>query len=414
MLPKLITGTLSFAKGGTIIEKSMKKSKVAIARLRDYQSKNVYNALKKALDLLGGLENILKPQTQVFVKINLLSPESLPERAIITHPDFTREVLRLLKDLNLKITVGDDIQVRGKDGFLPSGYRKMCNEMGVRLVNLKEAGFREIECHGQQIKRTYVSPPLLDSDYIINLPKLKTHSLTIYTGAVKNMFGIIPSGLRHAYHRRFPKNEIFSQMLVDIFSCAPPHLNIMDAVIAMDGEGPSGGNPRKAGIILASKDAVALDAVASKIAGFKPWDLVAIQNAHERGLGTGRLDEIEVVGEKIQDVEVKDFKHSAIGVGFLRRKLPSSLYAVIQDQLVFIPEVKKDKCTICLECVKICPTGAAKHEQNSVWINKSICIHCMCCHEICRFQAIRLKQKPIGKIIRGLRSFFRTVNNWRR
>jgi len=231
---------------------------------------------------------------------------------------------------------------------------------------------------------------------------------------VKNMFGIIPSGLRHAYHRRFPKNEIFSQMLVDIFSCAPPHLNIMDAVIAMDGEGPSGGNPRKAGIILASKDAVALDAVASKIAGFKPWDLVAIQNAHERGLGTGRLDEIEVVGEKIQDVEVKDFKHSAIGVGFLRRKLPSSLYAVIQDQLVFIPEVKKDKCTICLECVKICPTGAAKHEQNSVWINKSICIHCMCCHEICRFQAIRLKQKPIGKIIRGLRSFFRTVNNWRR
>lgn len=414
MLPKLITGTLSFAKGGIIIEKSMKKSKVAIARLRDYQSKNVYNALKNALDLLGGLENILKPQTQVFVKINLLSPESLPERAIITHPDFTREVLRLLKDLNLKITVGDDIQVRGKDGFLPSGYRKMCDEMGVRLVNLKEAGFREIECHGQQVKRTYVSPPLLDSDYIINLPKLKTHSFTIYTGAVKNMFGIIPSGLRHAYHRRFPKNEIFSQMLVDIFSCAPPHLNIMDAVIAMDGEGPSGGNPRKAGIILASKDAVALDAVASKIAGFKPWDLVAIQNAHERGLGTGRLDEIEVVGEKIQDVEVKDFKHSAIAVGILRRKLPSSLYAVIQDQLVFIPEVKKDKCTICLECVKICPTGAAKHEQNSVWINKSICIHCMCCHEICRFQAIRLKQKPIGRTIRRLRSFLRAVNNWRR
>jgi uncharacterized protein (DUF362 family)/Pyruvate/2-oxoacid:ferredoxin oxidoreductase delta subunit len=386
------------------------KSKVAIARVDDYQRGNICHAIEKGLRLLGGLGPILKPRSRVFVKINHLSPPSPPEKAIVTHPDFTREVLRLLKDLHLKITVGDDIQSREKDGFLTSGYRKMCDEMGIRLVNLKEEGFREVKCDGQLINKTYISPLLLDSDYIINLPKLKTHSFTIYTGAVKNMFGIIPYGLRLSYHRQFQKNEAFSQMLVDIFSCAPPHLTIMDAVVAMEGEGPSSGDPRKAGIILASEDAIALDAVASKIAGFEPWDIASILNAHQRGLGTGRLEEIEVLGEKIQHVEMKDFKQSAIAVGFLRRRLPASLYAFIQDQLIFIPEVRKDECTHCLECVKICPSGAAEDEDETVWIDRETCIHCMCCHEVCRFQAIKLKQKPMGHIIRRLESLYRAVN----
>lgn len=388
----------------------MKKAKVSIVKLEDYQSEKVLNALKKSLDLIGGLENILKPQTKIFVKINYLSPPSPPERAIITHPEFTRQVLSLLKNLNLKITVGDDIQAREKDGFLLSGYRQICEEMGIRLVNLKEIGFREVDCNGQLLKKTYISSLLLESDYIVNLPKLKTHSFTVYTGAVKNMFGIIPYGLRLSYHRRYQKNEMFSQMLVDIFSCAPPHLTIMDAVVAMEGEGPSGGNPRKMGIILASEDAVALDAVATKITGYDPLDIPSTQNAHDRGFGIGKLEEIEILGEKIQDVEAKDFKHSGIAVGFLRRKLPASAYAVIQEQLIFIPEIRKDRCTNCLECVYICPSGAAKQDQDSVWIDRDMCIHCMCCHEVCRFQAIKLKQRPVGRIIRRLESFFRRMN----
>jgi len=200
-------------------------------------------------------------------------------------------------------------------------------------------------------------------------------------------------------------------MLVDIFSCAPLHLTIMDAVVAMEGEGPSAGNPRTAGVILASKDAVALDAVATKITGFNPMDIYTTQNAHQRGLGTAKIEEIEVVGEKIHEVEVKNFKHSAIASGFIQRKIPSFLHAHIQGQLILIPKVKRDKCTVCMECINICPRGAAKLDKSAAWIDKSLCIHCMCCHEVCRFQAIKLKQRPVGWIIGGIRSLYKSARS---
>jgi uncharacterized protein (DUF362 family) len=209
----------------------MKKAKVSIEKVPDYNSQEIYAALQRSLSLLGGLENIIEPRSKVFVKINHLSPPSSPDDAIVTHPSFAREVLRLLLELSLDITVGDDIQSQEKDGFLLSGYRKVCTDLGIRLVNLKERGFREVHCKGQILKKALISPLLHEVDYIVNLPKLKTHSLTAFTGAVKNMFGIIPYGLRLDYHRIFKWSDVFSQMLVDIFSCAPPHLTIMDGIL---------------------------------------------------------------------------------------------------------------------------------------------------------------------------------------
>ena len=385
----------------------MKKAKVALVRLEEYKSEEISQALKKGLSLLGGLEKILRPKSKVFVKINHLSPPSPPEKGIVTHPAFTREVLRLLQERDVEITVGDDIQCREGDGFLISGYRSLCAELGIPLVNLKERGFEEVSCQGKVLRKVYISSLVREADFILNLPKLKTHSFTAFTGAVKNMFGIIPYGLRHKYHRQFIKSDVFSQMLVDIFSCAPPHLTIMDGIIAMEGEGPGAGNLRKVGAILASPDALALDAVATRLVGFNPMDVYTTFHGHQRGLGMGKLENIEILGEKIEDLEVKDFKHSAVAFTFFRNKIPSILYAYFQDQLTLIPEVLREKCTTCLECVPICPAKAATFSQGSVWIKKEICIHCMCCHEVCRHQAIKLKQLPLGKAIRGISAFYR-------
>jgi len=389
----------------------MRNTKVSIVKLTGYKSEEVCKALKKSLSLLGGLENIIKPHSKVFVKINHLSPPSAPERSIVTHPGFTKEVLRLLMELNLEITVGDDIQSKEKDGFFVSGYRQACNDLGIRLVNLKETGFREVICKGQILKKVYISPLLLEADFILNLPKLKTHSFTVFTGAVKNMFGIIPYGLRLNYHRQYIRNDVFSQMLVDVFSCVPPHLTIMDGIVAMEGEGPSAGKSRKIGVILASQDAVAVDAVASKIIGFNPMNIFSTQNAHERGLGIGKIENIEITGESIRDVEVRNFKHSAVALGIMRRKIPSFLYAYIQEQLMLTPKVSVKKCTACMECIDICPRGAAKLHNNSARIDKTLCIHCMCCHEVCRFQAIKLKQRPLGKIMRGAAFLYKKVKS---
>lgn len=390
----------------------MCEAKVSIVKVKEYKSEEVYKAIKKGLDLIGGLENILKPRSKVFVKINHLSPPSSPDKAIVTHPIFTKGILCLLKELNCKITVGDDIQSENKDGFLISGYREVCDELGVRLVNLKEIGFREKDCNGQILKKVYISPLVLEADFILNLPKLKTHSFTVFTGAVKNLFGIIPCGLRINYHRQYIRNDVFSHMLVDVFSCTPPHLNIMDGIIAMQGEGPSAGTPRNVGVILASKDAVALDAVATRIIGFNTMDVFTTQNAHERGLGIGEIKKIETAGKKIRDVEVRNFKHSAIALGFIRKKIPAFLYAYFQDQLILIPEILRKKCSGCLECTNICPKGAAKSDNGKVRIDKNICIHCMCCHEVCRLNAIKLKRRPLGKIINGAYSFCKKVTSF--
>jgi len=389
----------------------MDKVKVSIVKQDDYSSEKVYQAIQQSLHLLGGLDNFLRPKSKVLVKINHISPPSPPERGLVTHPDFTKEVLRVLKESGHKVSVGDDIQSKERDGFLASNYRQVCQELGISLINLKEKGFREVECEGQFLKKTLVSQACLDADHIINLPKLKTHSFTIYTGAVKNMYGIIPYGLRLKYHRQYINNEDFSQMLVDILSCVPPQLNIMDGIIAMEGEGPSAGNLRNAGVILASSDAVALDAVATKIVGFNPMDIYTTFHAHNRGLGTGRIEDIEVIGERIQDVQLKNFKHSAIAIGLLRRKLPSFLYAYFQNHLALTPEVRKENCTVCLECIEICPVNAVELHEELVWIKKKGCIQCMCCHEVCRYNAIKLKKTFIGRIVRVIFTAWERINS---
>jgi ferredoxin len=214
------------------------------------------------------------------------------------------------------------------------------------------------------------------------------------------MFGIIPYGLRLQYHRQYFRNEVFSRMLVDILSAAPPHLNVMDGVVAMEGEGPAAGHLRSVGALLASRDAVALDAVATKIAGFNPLDVYTTRNGWERGLGEARLTHIQVLGAPLRSVETRDFEHSAIASHLFRSRLPSIFYAYFEGQMVLTPEVRQEKCTSCGECVRTCPTGASRLTKRNAWIDKRQCIHCMCCHEVCRDNAIRLRQRPFGWIFR--------------
>jgi uncharacterized protein (DUF362 family)/Pyruvate/2-oxoacid:ferredoxin oxidoreductase delta subunit len=383
------------------------EARVVVSRCASYDRYELSRALRRVLHRLGCLDSLIKRGSRVFVKINHLSPSSAPEQAILTHPAFTREVLRLLIDLGAELTVGDDIFSRQQDGFSLSGYRNVCTELGVRLVNLKETGFVEVAVPGKILRKTYIARPVLEADVILNLPKLKTHSFAIFTGAIKNMYGVIPHGLRLAYHRRFIRNDVFSEMLVDLFSCVPPHLNIMDAVVGMEGEGPSAGLPKKIGLILASCDAVALDAVAARVVGYAPWAIYTTVFAHERGLGVGDVSQIEVADERLEDVAVGDFRHSAVAVSFFRRWLPSILYAFIQNQLALVPEVRRSSCEACLECIRICPRQAISLVDGAAEIDEPNCIRCLCCHEVCQYRAIKLNQLPLGRLIRRGEAVFK-------
>lgn len=133
------------------------------------------------------------------------------------------------------------------------------------------------------------------------------------------------------------------------------------------------------------------------------------RDAAQRGFGTAQMEEIEILREKIQDVEIKDFKQSAIAVGFIRKNIPAFLHGFIQWQLVLIPRVLKKKCTAYQECVDICPKGAVQMLEGKASIDKSRCIHCMCCHEVCRFHAIKLGQRPLGRMLRRMTTIYKKI-----
>ncbi len=380
----------------------MNKAKVSIVRAHDYDYAEIYAAVRKGIELIGGLAKIVPPGSKVFVKINHLSPPSPAEKGIVTHPVFVEAVLDLLKEVGADITVGDDIESGIGDGFQVSGFRQMCQGAGVRLTNLREAGFVETVCSGHFLEKVYLSRILLDADVIINLPKLKTHSLCVLTGGVKNMYGTIPSGHRTKFHAEYIRNEDFSQVLTDIFSAARPQLTIMDGIIAMEEEGPAAGSLRRLGVILTSQDTVAVDAVATKIIGLNPMDIHTTRYSDERGLGIGNLQNIEVVGEGIDGVTVPDFKPPSSAVNTLARRVPLFLPRFILRQISIKPSVIERRCSGCSECEKTCPVGAISVSGEAAKIDHSICIQCMCCHEVCRFNAIVPKRSIAGSTIQFL------------
>ncbi|MEW5901236.1 MAG: DUF362 domain-containing protein [Acidobacteriota bacterium] len=388
---------------------SPRKARVSVVRCPGYNGSDLALALRQSFDWLGGLGTYLRRGTRVFIKVNHLSSAAPPERAVITHPSFVREVLRFFLDCGVRLTVGDDIASGQGDGFRKTGYRQMCDELGIRLVSLRETGFAEVALHGALSEKIYLAREVLDTDFILNLPKLKTHSFTVFTGAIKNMFGAMPHGLRLDFHRRFVRNDIFSRALVDVFSVARPQLTIMDAVLGMEGEGPSAGRPYKIGLLLAGEDAVAVDAVAARIIGLSPSEVMTTSSAHRRGLGVGDPRLIEVVGEEIEAVAARNFRLSAAATGLFRKWLPSRVYADVSGQLTLTPAVIPEKCQACRECLEVCPAKAVRLVGEAAWVDESSCIHCLCCHEVCPHQALRLKQRPVGRVIRAAETLYKKI-----
>jgi uncharacterized protein (DUF362 family)/Pyruvate/2-oxoacid:ferredoxin oxidoreductase delta subunit len=374
-------------------------AQVAVTRATHYDINELRLAIGKNLDLIGGLGSFVKRGDKVFVKINHLPPASPPERGIVTHPVFTEAVVALLKDLGADVIIGDDVETAD---FNVSGYHEMCVRAGVQLVNLKEAGFVATSCAGKILKEVYAARTALEAEVIINLPKFKTHSLCTFTGGVKNMYGCIPTGLRRHYHGDFLRIEEFCQAVVDIYSVMPPSLTIMDGIMAMQGEGPGNGQVRQLGIILASRDTVALDAIAGKVIGLEPQDVLSTLYAGERGIGIADLSRIEVLGEKIESVAVKNFKLPSAASRFFMGKAPKGLAKLFLAQFSPRPYIRRKNCTGCKECEKVCPVAAATVNDKEAEINHALCISCMCCHEVCRFNAIVPRRPFFGNLTFGI------------
>jgi Pyruvate/2-oxoacid:ferredoxin oxidoreductase delta subunit len=243
----------------------------------------------------------------------------------------------------------------------------------------------------------FIAEKLASADVIINLCKLKTHSLTLYTGAIKNMFGAIPGVKKGEFHKIAPKVRDFSEFLVDIFEAAKPHISIMDAVIGMEGNGPSSGQAKKFGYIIASRDAVALDAVGSYIMGYDVDEILTTEIAHQRNLGEKDFNRIKFRGIVKEDLAQYQI---ILPTNRLYQSLPEFLLK-LAGKLVWIrPKANEKKCKRCGMCITNCPVKAMESVDGFPVIDYNICIKCFCCDEICPYNAIDLQMSWLARKLR--------------
>lgn len=368
-------------------------STVAIVKCDRYEYEKVEKAVRLALSLIGNVKEKIKPGNKVLLKPNMLMAAT-PDSAVTTHPHILKAMIKIVKECGAIPFVGDNpgnAYANVQRALETTGYRDVAKEEGAEILSLA----KPFKCGD-----IYVASSIFDIDLIINLPKLKTHNLTLFTGCIKNMFGIMPGFHKGDMHRRYPYPADFSAKLVDIFSVKKPVLGIMDAVYGMEGHGPSGGKPRRIGLILASWDCVSLDAVCSKIIGYEPFSVDTTRIAHQRGLGEGNLSRIEIRGEKLQNVAISDFELADNAYKILKG-VPRFIYPPFQylaRKLIWVrPEVIKEKCTGCGICFKNCPVKAISMEEGKPRIDYRKCISCYCCHELCPEKAYEIKRSWLAR-----------------
>ena len=374
--------------------------KVAIIKCSDYSPQNVASSIERIFQLLS-LNELIKPGQKILLKPNLLTSLS-PDKGATTHPEIVKAIADEVKSLGALPFIGDS------PGGTGLSYAKVLKEtgmkeLGIPIINLDEKGMRKFENHGGKIDPLFISNAALSFDLIINIPKLKTHELTQITCGIKNMFGCVPGLHKISYHLEAPAPEAFSEAIVDLFQKIQPAFTIVDAVTAMEGQGPTNGKLRQLNLMIASTDTVAVDSVCSKIIGFDPLDILTTRKAHERGLGEANMGNIEICGEKVP--EFKDFQHPS-GISSILNKMPLPLAKLIKPFINMIrirPKINRQKCVKCLICVNSCPAKAI--DGKTFKINENQCIMCFCCRELCRYGAVGLKESLIWRTAEHLKKF---------
>jgi uncharacterized protein (DUF362 family)/Pyruvate/2-oxoacid:ferredoxin oxidoreductase delta subunit len=375
-------------------------TKVSIVKCDDYSKAR--DAIKEALDLIGGLEKIISPGNRVLLKPNVLAIKR-PEAAVTTHPAIVSVMCELVKEAGGIPIVGDGSGVTSSastataEALRVSGIEEAALTSGAELINFETSGFVEVDVPGaKQFPRLHIAKAVLDADVIISLPKLKTHELTLYTGAVKNFFGVIPRKDRKDAHF-LEDRDLFGDAVVDIYSFVKPHLAIMDGIVGMEGDGPSAGTPISSGVIMASYDCVALDVVASELIGFDPLQIPTNKAALARGFGTKKP---EVVGTPLEKVKTS-FKKPTGGALAL---MPPFFRRILRKQFTVKPFINSSICTLCKACVLNCSVDAIEEKNGSLKINEEKCIQCYCCRELCPSHAVEIKKSLLVRIMaRGKR-----------
>lgn len=345
---------------------------------------------------------------RVCLKPNLLMPSS-PERAVTTHPELFRAVAEIVHDYTHNIIIIESPNFFPlKSTIKKAGLAATVNDLEIEVADITVTKALQFPL-AHRYKSIDISKAFFDVDYIINMPKLKTHGFTHYTGAVKNLFGTMPGLSKAQMHMKAPSQMEFCEFLLDLyggllngFEKPKKFIHIMDAVVGMEGEGPGpSGKPKKIGAVIVGDDAVALDYVAVNLVGLNLKKVFTITEGFKRGYGVKSPDDIRIKGETLKDMRIIDFKASRSSVmGGIIWPLTSP---TIKNIFIEKPVPRADVCTLCYNCMKVCPAGAiTKADEAKVpMYNYRKCIRCFCCMETCPEAAIYLKKGILQRLMRS-------------
>ena len=365
--------------------------RVALVRCESYDLDRVRAAVGQALKLLGGMERFVQRGDRVLVRPNLIAPRPI-EAAATTHPAVVEAVVRAAQEAGGGVIIGDCPGGLAEQADLDPNYRvsglaDVAERTGAELDRRPEPV--EVEHPpGRYLKRAAVARAVIEADTVITVPKLKTHALTGLTGAVKLCFGAVPGRLKTGYHLRYPKVHDFSGALLDLHDLVGPRLTIMDAVVVMEGEGPTSGDPRHVGALLGSENSLACDVASARLVGLDPWEVSTTQVAIDQGRIGARFEDLDLTGESLSDLQIGDFRRT-------RTQFPSSwLYSWLVDLLgrwVSPHPTVGESCTGCGTCAQNCPAEAITIPRGEAHIDYGRCIHCFCCQELCPERAMTVR-----------------------
>ena len=377
-------------------------SKVAMSACADYQPQNVQTAVSDVLLQLGGLQNFVKPDQKVFIKVNLVR-EMSPDKHGTTHPEAVIALVNELSQITQNIIVGDSCGGMYTKGVMNVVYNKckmteIANRTCAKLND--DFDFQTVELNGKSLQKCEIINAFTSADVVINFTKLKTHSFAGYTGAVKNLYGLIPGLLKVELHSRFPDLGDFCNLLCDIEQYAKSKivLHMIDGVIGMEGAGPTNGKPKFIGQILASPNPYELDVVAVSLFG-KPFDMPLLQVAKERGLVSEDLSAIDFDFATLADKFVDNFDIPEVTSANTFLNMPKWVKKLAKKYLTKKVKIDKNRCRGCGKCVTHCPAEALQVVDKKAKLKQSKCIRCYCCQELCPFDAVELKKTFMYRVL---------------
>lgn len=344
-----------------------------------------FAALEVEKDLFPGMKVLLKP--------NLLAARR-PEQAVTTHPALIQAVIDWLRERGVEnILLADSPGGLYNEARLRAVYAAggMDRLRGVTL-DLAAGSAPVDQPRGKVCRRFDIIDPIRRADYIINLPKVKTHGMTVVSLGVKNLFGAVPGLEKPALHCRYPGWEAFAGMLLDLAELVAPAITLADGVIAMEGDGPAGGTTRQLGYTFASRDIYSLDwFLADRVMGIPPRQVPMLRQAKERGL----VEETPALtGDPLG--EIPPFARPKSQSADFADRLPGFLRAPAKALLggLFRPKPRVDKalCVGCGRCAESCPQKIITLAQGKAVIDTRRCISCFCCQEMCPVKAITAKR----------------------